>query len=855
MSDDNNEPAQRPSGAFLALRRPPQPGDILDGTYRIDEVLGYGAVGVVCAAWHLHVQRPCAVKYLHPQLVSNPELRARFRREAQSAFQLGHPHIVAITDFRDEAGAWPYIVMELVNGEMLRTRLERGEIPPPLSVRLMMELCDALHTAHRRGVIHRDLKPENLFLTREEAGKNGEPEGRVFLKVLDFGLSKILDESDITETGRLLGSPSYMSPEQAKGDSHLVDARSDIFAVGALLYECLTSYKLFEAPSFEIKRHLIMEGKLPVLKLVQRGMPEALEHIIRMCCAKLPEDRYQTAAAVGEALSRVYPGEALSGRWEVSGRTSIAHGGSGQNPAVGRPAAPSRGTMPPPQPPPREPSPQPPRGTLPPSREPSPTGVPRGTLPPAREQQAPSRESAGIPRGTVPPQQVSARATVPQQAPSRESTGIPRGTVPAQQVSARATVPQQAPSRGSAGIPPGTVPAQQVSERAIVPQQAATRAAGPPQPAPSRDAVPPEQALWEALPPPRATAPQQHPYSRESLPLPRAMMPTPHGADPVSRPMPPPHPEMPPPQQHETPQQPMPPPQQREMQQQQREMQQQQRETSPPQAQEPSGEARRTSRPSQRPGSARMGIGMESTLPAQTQAARAADQDPGDVRKSTSRNLAVDTTRQNASMDGAEGVASGATQPRAPRRAGLWFSVIGLGLLLGGGSALIGYRYLFPEEHPVPVTQPSGDPPKVAGPRHDHQPSVEAPVHPRQHEPRDHAQTDHEARGPAVIDDGSKKPRQLRAPQLEQLTIAEVDEVMHKGKHGIAHCYPREKALPQRITIEAMVAPTGRVTEATADVDEDVAGCVVDAVRGLRFPSFHSTDAISVHYEFVNMQR
>ena len=303
MSDSTHVTPPVDSHAAPPASRQPQPGDVLDGTYRLDEQLGKGGVGIVFKAWHMHLQRACAVKLLHPQLVSNEELRTRFRREAQSAFQLGNPHIVAITDFRDDPNAWPYIVMELVVGQTLRDRLETGPLPPSLAVRMMMQLCDALMTAHRRGVIHRDLKPENLFLAKVDAPAAGEPD--VTLKVLDFGLSKLLDAMEITGTGRLLGSPSYMSPEQARGDSHQVDARSDIFAVGVLLYECLTGEKLFSEEDFEQKRQQIIEARLPPLGLVERGLPQQLEKVIQRACARLPEERYQSAQSLQNALAAV----------------------------------------------------------------------------------------------------------------------------------------------------------------------------------------------------------------------------------------------------------------------------------------------------------------------------------------------------------------------------------------------------------------------------------------------------------------------------------------------------------------------------------------------------------------------
>ncbi len=309
MANHQENSNQVDSTTALRSRKQPQPGDVLDGIYRLDQPLGKGGVGIVYRAFHLHLQRSCAIKFMHPQLVANAELRTRFRREAQSAFQLGHPHIVAITDFRDDPNAWPYLVMELVVGETLRDRLEKGALEPRLAVHLIIELCAALVAAHRRGVIHRDLKPENLFLT--QVASPGPGEFDVTLKVLDFGLSKLLDGVEITGSGRLLGSPSYMSPEQARGDSHLVDVRSDIFSVGALLYECLVGEKMFNAETIEQKRQMIIAAKLPPLQFGGRGLPN-LDKIIARACALKPEQRYQSAAALQAALEEAE--KALAGK-------------------------------------------------------------------------------------------------------------------------------------------------------------------------------------------------------------------------------------------------------------------------------------------------------------------------------------------------------------------------------------------------------------------------------------------------------------------------------------------------------------------------------------------------------------
>jgi len=271
---------------------------VLNGTYRLDAFLGQGLTGITYNAWHLRQKQPFAVKLLHRDLQPSHERVVKLRQDLRVLAGLRKKGFLPVELSFAPDGA-PFLASELLIGETLRDRLEPGPLSPRLSLRLMIELCDALNAAHRRGVIHRDLKPENLFLVRVDSP--GPDELDTTLKVLDFGLSKLLDGVEITGTGRLLGSPSYMSPEQARGDSHLVDARSDIFAVGVLLYECLFGDKMFNAERLEQKRQQIMAAKLPPLPFGERGLP-LVDAIIARACSRRPEDRYQTAAALKDAL-------------------------------------------------------------------------------------------------------------------------------------------------------------------------------------------------------------------------------------------------------------------------------------------------------------------------------------------------------------------------------------------------------------------------------------------------------------------------------------------------------------------------------------------------------------------------
>jgi eukaryotic-like serine/threonine-protein kinase len=216
-------------------------GEVLEGKYRIIRQLAAGAMGVVYVAQHLTLHRHVAVKALRRELVNDPELVGRFEQEARAASAIGHGNIIDVFDLGRTADGSMYMVMELLDGHPLSELLDEEPLfPVARALDLMAQALGALHAAHKHGIVHRDLKPENIFVLDTE----DRPD---FVKLLDFGISKIAAGNERlgskslrgTSTGTVMGTPEYMSPEQARGKIELIDARTDIYAAGVVLYEML----------------------------------------------------------------------------------------------------------------------------------------------------------------------------------------------------------------------------------------------------------------------------------------------------------------------------------------------------------------------------------------------------------------------------------------------------------------------------------------------------------------------------------------------------------------------------------------------------------------------------------------
>ena len=280
----------------------PSQGVIVADRYRLERPLGKGGMGEVWAAYHVGLRIPCAVKFILAQAASNPAIRARFEREAVSAAQLRSPNVVQILDH----GIWeetPYIAMEMLEGEDLNHRLQRVRTLPPADVfRIVSQVCRALSRAHALGLVHRDLKPANIFLV--------EDDDQEIAKVLDFGIAKITDEltvSSQTKTGALLGTPYYMSPEQAQG-SRDVDHRSDLWAIAVLTYQCLVGALPFDADALGELFVRIMVRPLPIPSEVAAGrngpvLPKGFDAWWQRAASREREARFQTPKELADALA------------------------------------------------------------------------------------------------------------------------------------------------------------------------------------------------------------------------------------------------------------------------------------------------------------------------------------------------------------------------------------------------------------------------------------------------------------------------------------------------------------------------------------------------------------------------
>ncbi|MFC1482544.1 protein kinase [Myxococcota bacterium] len=269
------------------------------GKYRLERLIGKGGMGVVYQARHTLVGKRCALKMLHPRHAGNDEAVQRMLREAQAAAAIGHPNIVVTHDFGAAEGGGYYLVMDLLEGESLADRIKRlGRIEVQPLVGIVIQVLSALEAAHAKGIVHRDLKPENIFLALQRSG--GEE-----VRLLDFGVSKFTpggpDELRLTRTGAVLGTPYYMSPEQASG-ARDVDGRTDLWSLGVIFFEGLTGRQPFTGHNYNRLMFNIMTQATPVLRSERLDVPAALEAVIRQALEKEPDQRFSTAAEMAEAL-------------------------------------------------------------------------------------------------------------------------------------------------------------------------------------------------------------------------------------------------------------------------------------------------------------------------------------------------------------------------------------------------------------------------------------------------------------------------------------------------------------------------------------------------------------------------
>jgi serine/threonine protein kinase len=312
------EPASSPDAAravgeaATALHEPPINDDpwlgrVLDERYRITERLGEGGMGAVFVAEHLKLHKLVALKVIRAELAGNGEVAARFAREAMATAQFEHPHVASAIDFGTLAEGGAYLVMQLVRGQSLRDLLEqRGKLPWPVACELLAQVADALSAARLMGVVHRDLKPENILVEVRE-------DGSYLAKILDFGIAHVaphrVEKAEnatqaraLTRVGTVMGTPGYMSPEQAVGDR--VDHRTDLYALGVVLWECVAGRALWDGPDVTSIITRQLRDDVPRLRVVLEdvALPRRLDELVQRLCARAIEERPEHAGAVRDEL-------------------------------------------------------------------------------------------------------------------------------------------------------------------------------------------------------------------------------------------------------------------------------------------------------------------------------------------------------------------------------------------------------------------------------------------------------------------------------------------------------------------------------------------------------------------------
>jgi eukaryotic-like serine/threonine-protein kinase len=488
------------------------PGDILAGKYRIERVLGIGGMGVVVAAQHLQLDEKVAIKFLLPAMLHNQEVVGRFSREARAAVKIKSEHVARVSDVGTLENGAPYMVMEFLEGGDLAAWIEqRGPLPIEQAVDFVLQACVGVASAHGIGIVHRDLKPANLFCLRGN-------DGQFVIKVLDFGISKVTDSSDsggggsMTHTSAVMGSPFYMSPEQMQSSKD-VDAQTDIWALGVILYELVTGTPPFGGESFaEIAIKVATTSFAPV-RSFRPDAPAGLEGVIFKCLEKDKRGRYSNVAELALALADFGSRQSRPCIERIV-RIVQASGLSGSALAL-PPSPPVARTPTPPtklsksdetamQP---EPSAYGPLGTMSPSANTAPGvhGLPRGR----------SRTAAVAVAGTVVVLSVAAGVGWKMR---------PR-TAPSSATGASSTAATTATSSSALPVAPIMLEAPKTSELAIPPEpgaahsseSVASTASATPQPVgighhpttPQRPPMDPRKTATAALKPPPATAPTE----------------------------------------------------------------------------------------------------------------------------------------------------------------------------------------------------------------------------------------------------------------------------------------------------------------------------------------------------------
>jgi serine/threonine-protein kinase len=324
-------------------------GQLIDEKYRIVRLIGAGGMGEVYEGENVRVRLRVAIKVLQQSLATSEDAILRFEREAQASGQIGSDHIMVVYDLGSLPNGDRYMVMEYLDGETLAARIQRlGRLDPAQLAPLVHQICLGLSAAHGAGIVHRDLKPDNVFITREKAGRYD------FVKLIDFGISKFFEGAmalngngkgmDITQAGAVMGTPFYMSPEQARGGQ--ADFRSDIYSVGVIMYEALSGRVPFSAPTINELLFQIVLASPTSLEALVPDIDPRFSGIVARAMAREPESRFTSAASLGQVvaswtLPEFSPSSTQTMTMPVP--EQLVTPGRG----VGRPSTPVRGSRPP----------------------------------------------------------------------------------------------------------------------------------------------------------------------------------------------------------------------------------------------------------------------------------------------------------------------------------------------------------------------------------------------------------------------------------------------------------------------------------------------------------------------------